>query len=273
MATLTPDDLAWGPDGLVPVVSRDVATGEVLMLAYMNREALRQTLQTGRAVYYSRSRRSLWPKGETSGNVQRVHAVRADCDLDALLLDVRQEGSGACHTGSWSCFFQQVSGEPEKPGPGAAGRETGPEQPELAPASQPGSALSPSPSPGPSAPPGSAVLEELARVVRDRRQHPRPGSYTNRLLDAAPDLILKKVMEEAGEVLLAAKAVEFAREAHGTPQAMERARAELAWEAADLLYHLLVTLEWAEVPLDAVWRELARRRGAFAPQLPGEGVR
>ncbi len=102
--------LQWGESGLLPAVAQDAASGEVLMLAWMNREALRQTLETGEAVYWSRSRGRLWRKGEQSGHVQQVHEVRTDCDGDALLLRVTQHGGIACHTGRRSCFFRRFEG-------------------------------------------------------------------------------------------------------------------------------------------------------------------
>ena len=98
-------------DGLVPAIAQDAATGEVLMMAYMNAESYAQTLATGCAVYYSRSRRKLWRKGEESGNVQRVRAVFVDCDCDTILLSVEQVGGAACHEGYKSCFFRQVAPE------------------------------------------------------------------------------------------------------------------------------------------------------------------
>ena len=97
-------------DGLIPVIAQDHETGDVLMLAYMNREAWLQTVKTGKATYWSRSRRALWVKGETSGNVQTVKEVLVDCDLDALVLKVEQQGGAACHMGYPSCFYRKVSG-------------------------------------------------------------------------------------------------------------------------------------------------------------------
>lgn len=96
-------------EGLVPVIVQQVGTGEVLMLAYMNREAYDETLATGQAVYYSRSRGGLWRKGESSGNVQQVRSVRIDCDRDTLLLEVEQVGGAACHEGYPSCFFREIT--------------------------------------------------------------------------------------------------------------------------------------------------------------------
>lgn len=100
------DAVFWNEDGLVPAIAQDVKSGKVLMLAWMNREALRQTADTGEAVYWSRSRKRLWRKGETSGNVQKIKALRLDCDNDAILLEVEQIGGVACHTGRYRCFFQ-----------------------------------------------------------------------------------------------------------------------------------------------------------------------
>ena len=102
----------WGAqDGLVPVVAQESGAGRVLTVAWMNREALKKTVQTGEAHYWSRSRRKLWRKGEESGHVQRVKSVRLDCDEDVILLEVEQEGGIACHTGRHSCFFQKLDGE------------------------------------------------------------------------------------------------------------------------------------------------------------------
>ncbi len=100
----------WTHDGLVPVIAQEAGTGQVLMFAWMNRDALKQTVETGEAVYWSRSRKRLWHKGEESGHVQKVKAIRLDCDEDVILLSVEQIGGIACHTGRHSCFFQQLEG-------------------------------------------------------------------------------------------------------------------------------------------------------------------
>jgi len=104
------DKVQWDANGLVPVIAQEAATGDVLMFAWMNREALAKTIETGRAVYFSRSRQRLWFKGEESGHVQRVHEVRLDCDEDVVLLKVEQVSGIACHTGRHSCFFQKFVG-------------------------------------------------------------------------------------------------------------------------------------------------------------------
>ncbi len=105
------DDIQWTEDGLVPVIAQDAATGDVLMFAWMNREALTLTVQEGRAVYWSRSRGRLWRKGEESGHVQRVKDIRLDCDKDVILLKIDQVGGIACHTGRRSCFFHRLEGQ------------------------------------------------------------------------------------------------------------------------------------------------------------------
>lgn len=111
MSTAWIEQVAWNRDGLVPAIVQDAASGRVLMLAWMNREALARTAESGEAVYYSRSRGRLWHKGERSGHVQRVREIRLDCDRDAVLLKVEQLGGIACHTGRESCFFHRLEGE------------------------------------------------------------------------------------------------------------------------------------------------------------------
>jgi phosphoribosyl-ATP pyrophosphohydrolase/phosphoribosyl-AMP cyclohydrolase len=205
----------WDADGLVPAVAQDADDGRVRMVAWMNAEALEATLATGYAHYWSRSRHALWKKGETSGHVQRVRAVRLDCDGDTVLLQVTQTGP-ACHTGEETCFFRKA---------GADG------------------ALAESPE-GPSL---QGVLARLDGVIRARRAAGDPeASYVARLFAKGEDAILKKVAEEAGEVLLAAK--------DHDPEAVTR-------EAADLLFHLLVALAAADVTPDRVAAELHRRHG------------
>jgi phosphoribosyl-AMP cyclohydrolase len=105
------DEIKWTPDGLVPAIAQDAASGRVLMFAWMNREALQKTQENGEAYYWSRSRGRLWHKGEESGHVQKVLGIRIDCDADVILLDIEQSGGIACHTGRESCFFRELSGE------------------------------------------------------------------------------------------------------------------------------------------------------------------
>ena len=153
--------------GVVPVVVQDTE-GEVLTLAYMDREALRRTLETGYAHYYSRSQKRVRMKGEVSGNTQRVKEIRIDCDSDALLLVVEQKGA-ACHTGNYSCFYRKL-GEPERVLPMDY---------------------------------SLTILRELEELIRKRREEPAEGSYTSRLFREGRERIYKKFGEEAVEVLVA----------------------------------------------------------------------
>ena len=192
--------------GLIAAIAQDCESGEVLMQAYMNEEALRETLRTGYAHYYSRSRKTLWKKGETSGHVQKVISAAFDCDRHCLLLQIEQTGA-ACHTGNRSCFFQtKIAGERA----------------------------------------GAVFLGELARVVKDRKEHPAEGSYTSYLFEKGIDKIAKKTGEEAVEVVIAAKNAD---------------REELVGECADLLYHLTVLMEEKGISLSDVCTELKKRHG------------
>ncbi len=166
-------ELTFDERGLIPAVIQDVESGRVLMVAYMNEEALRRTLESKTTWFYSRSRKSLWNKGVTSGHVQHVEGIYVDCDHDCLLIQVRQEGV-ACHTGFFSCFHHLLT-------------ESGLSSPSEG---YPPYAL-------------SAFLEELSSVIKERAQNPSPSSYTAKLLVEGREKILRKVAEETIEVLLA----------------------------------------------------------------------
>ena len=200
--------------GLVPAIVQDIETGAVLMLAYMNRESLQKTLATGLTWFFSRSRNELWNKGGSSGHVQEVREIYYDCDGDTLLLKVRQTGP-ACHEGHYSCFSRRF-GETEatvcdKP-------IVGEEQ----------------------------VLSGLQAVIEQRRDYPQEGSYTSKLFAGGQDRILKKIGEEAAEMIIAAK----------NPN-----DGEVVYETADLWYHCLVLLAAKGIPLPDLLAELAKRRG------------
>lgn len=165
--------------GLVPAIIQDVHSGQVLMMAYMNKEALTKTLESGYTCFYSRSRQSLWTKGETSGHVQKVSEIRYDCDEDTLLIQVEQTGA-ACHTGHYSCFYRNAAGE------------------EVEPAQFDMEKVYASPA-------GPGILYELYNVIVDRRAKLPEGSYTTYLFTKGLDKILKKVGEENAEVIIAAK--------------------------------------------------------------------
>jgi phosphoribosyl-ATP pyrophosphohydrolase/phosphoribosyl-AMP cyclohydrolase len=201
MAIPMPEGVVFDASGLVPVVAQDRASGDVLMVAWANAEALQRTAETGLAHFWSRSRKALWWKGETSGHTLRVVEARRDCDGDTLLFVVSAAGP-ACHTGTRTCF-------------------------------------------GDTSPTAAGMLDELARVVAERAQAPVEESYTARILAKGPDHVLKKIGEEATEVVLAARV-----------QSDDR----LAEETADLLYHLLVALHQRGLPLSRVMDELRKRR-------------
>ena len=172
-------DLKFDAHGLIPAIIQDAGSGQVLMMAYMNQEALDRTIATGRTWFYSRSRQSLWMKGETSGNIQTVKDIRYDCDQDTLLVLVEQTGA-ACHTGHYSCFYRSLEGQ------------------ELEPARFDASCVY-------QAKEGPAILLELMDVIRQRQKDRPKGSYTTYLFDKGLDKILKKVGEETAEVIIAAK--------------------------------------------------------------------
>lgn len=219
------DRIQFGENGLIPAVVQDAESGEVLMLAYMNQSSLAKTLETGETWFYSRRRGELWHKGETSGNVQLVRELRLDCDGDALVVRVTQIGSGACHTGRRSCFHRVLCRD------SAGGFRI--EFREGSASSADGEAMT------------AAILFDLYDVILDRRARPVEGSYTCYLFREGIDKILKKVGEESAETIIAAK---------------NGSRAEIVYETADLLYHLLVTLAFFGIHPSEVFRELSRRR-------------
>ena len=164
------EELVWDAQGLIPAVVQETETGQVLMVAWMSRESLEATRRTGLSHFWSRSRQSLWRKGETSGHAQHVDGIYADCDRDALLVQVHQDGV-ACHTGARSCFFSRLDGLAGDPGAASA---------------------------------GPAMLEILERVIESRKVDPPAGSYVAGLLQKGQPQICRKIGEEAAEVMTAA---------------------------------------------------------------------
>jgi phosphoribosyl-ATP pyrophosphohydrolase/phosphoribosyl-AMP cyclohydrolase len=211
MAALSVSDIPFNSirydeKGLVPAIVQDYLDGTILMMAWMNRESLQKTLETGRTWFWSRSRQELWPKGETSGHVQHVKSIRYDCDSDAILITAEQVGEIACHTGERSCFHQ-VNGHIE--------------------------------------PPPADTLSQVFAVICDRRNNPNPDSYTSKLFEGGDNKILKKVGEEAAEVVMACK---------------DDDADAIAGEVADLFFHTMVALAHHEVDIKQVYRKLQDRR-------------
>ncbi len=200
-------DLKKDPQGLVPVVVQDFQTNEVLMVAYMNEEAFNNTVRVGKMTYWSRSRDELWLKGLTSGHFQYVKSLTADCDYDTILAKVSQVGA-ACHTGSYSCFFNEIIKK---------------EYTERNPLK---------------------IFEEVYGIILDRKANPKEGSYTNYLFDQGLDNILKKVGEEATELVIATKNDDTE---------------EIRDEISDFLYHMMVLMVEKGIKWEDVVSELAGR--------------
>ncbi|ADG81709.1 bifunctional phosphoribosyl-AMP cyclohydrolase/phosphoribosyl-ATP diphosphatase HisIE [Thermincola potens] len=219
------NNLKFNADGLIPAIVQDVRSKEVLMLAYMNAESLHKTLETGETWFYSRSRQELWHKGATSGNIQKVKEVFYDCDADALLVMVEQQGV-ACHTGEKTCFHNRVDGIKENQDVQGNCSQVRNQTTDRTPA-------------------GAEILYEVYDVIADRYVERPEGSYTTYLFNKGLDKILKKVGEEAAEVIIGAK---------------NRNKAEVVYEVADLLYHLLVLLKEQDIKPDDVFAELGKRR-------------
>ena len=203
--------LKFDASGLIPAVVQNIETNEVLMVAYMNADTIKQTLETGRATFWSRSRQEVWVKGDTSGNYMYVKEGRVDCDCDCLVVLVNPAGP-ACHTGNISCFFRKIED----------GKlvEDAKEQTK------------------------TDVFAREQAVVMDRKEHPEEGSYTNYLFDKGEDKILKKVGEEAAEVVIAGK---------------NRDKDEISYETADLIYHLTVMLVDNGMTWEDIYKEMERR--------------
>ena len=206
------NELKFNAHGLIPAVVQNIETKEVLMVAYMNADTLKQTIETGRATFWSRSRKEVWVKGDTSGNYMYVKEIRVDCDADCLVLLVNPAGP-ACHTGNRSCFFRKVED-------GKLVKDD-------------------------NAPERNDIFEREQAVVIDRKKNPEEGSYTNYLFDKGEDKILKKVGEEAAEVVIAGK---------------NRDKGEISYEVSDLFYHLTVMLVDNDMTWDDIYKEMERRR-------------
>ncbi|MEW6661013.1 MAG: bifunctional phosphoribosyl-AMP cyclohydrolase/phosphoribosyl-ATP diphosphatase HisIE [Bacillota bacterium] len=206
----------FSPQGLIPAIIQEEGTGQVLMLAYMNKESLQKSLETGETWFFSRSRQELWHKGATSGHVQKIKDLFFDCDRDALLIQVEQSGV-ACHEGEFSCFHYRVSADGQQESlQGQQGMEQN-----LA-----------------------MQLHKLLQVIETRKADRPEGSYTSYLFNSGQDKILKKLGEEAVEVVIASK---------------NQNREEVIYEIADLWYHCLVLMAYHGVSLQDISQELNGR--------------
>lgn len=205
--------------GLIPVIAQDAHAKKVRMLAYMNKEALEKTLATGKVHYYSRSRQKLWLKGESSGCFQYLKGMSIDCDGDTLLIQIEQEGGISCHTGYATCFFTTLDEEGVKKDALHQVRSKKSK--------------------------GQNMLSMLYNTILERKRQPKAGSYTNYLFDAGVNKILKKVGEEATEVIVAAK---------------DKKPEELVLEIADLMYHLTVLIVEEDISWEDVESELDKRK-------------
>lgn len=214
-------ELTFNEQGLLPVVIQDWLDGTVLMLGYMNQEALSRTVATKSVHFWSRSRQKLWEKGETSGHKLLVKDLFVDCDRDTILVKAQPTGP-TCHTGERACFFSRLN-EDELDGKQKSSEAHG------------------------------GILESVLRIIATRKASPQPGSYTSKLFEAGHDRILKKVAEEAGEVLIAAKGGK---------------REEIVYEVADLLFHTLMILGYHDLSLHEVYEELGTRYGKSGLRPP-----
>lgn len=205
----------WDSSPLIPAIAQDESSGEVLMLAYMNKEALELTLQTNLAHYYSRSRKKMWKKGESSGNLQHVKEIYLDCDQDAVLLKIIQDGGAACHTGRKSCFFNRVD-------------------------------ISEAPSEIINEISTYSITDKIYHIIQERKLANAEESYVASLFRKGENAILKKVVEEAGELCFAIK---------------DSDSDDIVYEAADLLFHSLVALAHKNINPDLIKQELERRFG------------
>ena len=203
-------------DGLLPVIAQDAQTKEVLMMAYMNKEAYALTCKTKIAHYFSRTKQRLWKKGESSGNIQNVKAMFVDCDNDTLLLQIEQVGGCACHTGRPSCFFQRIDTDEIV---GKVNEE---------------------------ATAAYSIIDKVFHVIGERRFADPESSYVSKLFHKGENAILKKVIEEAGELCFAIK---------------DNNEEEIVYEATDLVFHTLVALGYKDINPDRIKQELARRFG------------
>ena len=257
----------FNTDGLIPAIAQDYQSGRILMMAWMNAEALALTAQTQTAVYFSRSRNKLWHKGESSGHTQTVHDIRLDCDADVIVLSVTQAGGIACHTGRESCFYQSLDLSGETPEwhtvdkvlkdpadiydtPKPASTQSDTEHTVMNPDADDRQAHAHK----------GSVLQQLDNVLAERKHADADSSYVASLYAKGLNKILEKVGEESTESIIAAKDLANCDEAQNKAH-YDAARHELIYEVADVWFHTLVGLAWFDIESDAVLNELGRRFG------------
>ncbi len=229
--------IKFSQEGLIPAIIQDDKTKQVLMLAYMNRESLEKTLKEGRTCFYSRSRRELWFKGSTSGNTQLVKKIVLDCDNDTLLVLVEQKGV-ACHTGNYSCFFKEIKGDKIEEIKLESPIYLQKEQAERIKSLQGNSR-------GEQLEINSEIINEIYRVIQNRKSNYKSDSYVCKLLANSEDLLPKKIGEEAVEVIIALK---------------DKDKDAIIHEVADLWFHTLVALGSCNISPQDIFKELKKRR-------------
>ena len=241
-------NLKFDENGLIPAVIADAETGATLMLAYMNEESLSISINEGKTCFWSRSRKTLWRKGETSGNIQKIVSIKTDCDRDALLVTVSKSGP-ACHTGAESCFFETLHSTDEIVERGdAVKRGDGAYVSLMKHRLRPHVSLRPHvPLPVSESP--DFTLDTLYSIIEDRKANIKPGSYTNYLFEKGIDKILKKIGEESTEVIIAGKAGD---------------KTETVYELSDLVYHAMVLMVEMGIKPEDIIKELASRHGEKA---------
>ena len=263
--------IKFNDDGLIPAIAQDHKSGRVLMMAWMNAEALQLTAQTQTAVYFSRSRAKLWHKGESSGHTQTVHDIRLDCDADVIVLSVTQAGGIACHTGRESCFYQRLdlSGQtPEwqtvdkvlkDPADIYHSNTATQATPDINEAAS-HNIVDSDTNQNDHSPITRSILQQLDKVLAERKQADADSSYVASLYAKGLNKILEKVGEESTESIIAAK--DFANCNESTDKTQyDEARHELIYEVADVWFHTLVGLAWFDIESEAVLNELGRRFG------------
>ncbi|MDO4897199.1 MAG: bifunctional phosphoribosyl-AMP cyclohydrolase/phosphoribosyl-ATP diphosphatase HisIE [Moraxella sp.] len=244
------DALVFNKDGLIPAIAQDDATGQILMMAWQNREALAMTATTGQAVYFSRSRGKLWHKGETSGHTQIVHEIRTDCDRDVIVLMVTQVGKIACHTGRTSCFFEKLDTDSLD---WVVVDKVIKDPSEIY-----GDVVKTDTLHTLVKPDNGKVISELDGILDERKTADKDSSYVASLYHKGLNKILEKVGEETTEAIISAKELQLVR---ATGEDDEQALADVVYEVADMWFHSLVALHQLGLSGDDVLTELARRFG------------